>query len=146
MQLSLHIVSPPSSHFSGGLAFLARRGSSHVVVLLLWLKCKGGDRVKKYKRRHENSTISAGNSQESRYPGAIALALTKRCPEKQNVWPSSNHLGSNGLLKKPSKNIGKILTKLRGPFEVNRRERKWDEEKREENKSVSSHRDHKEQN
>lgn len=31
---------PPSSHFSGGLAFLARRGSSQVVVLLLWLKYK----------------------------------------------------------------------------------------------------------
>lgn len=28
-------ISPPSSHFSGGLAFLARRGSSQVVVLLL---------------------------------------------------------------------------------------------------------------
>lgn len=35
-------ASPPSSHFSGGLAFLARRGSSQVVVLLLWLKYKEG--------------------------------------------------------------------------------------------------------
>lgn len=35
---SLEIISPPSSHFSGGLAFMARRGSSQVVVLLLWLK------------------------------------------------------------------------------------------------------------
>lgn len=32
--------SPPSWHFSGGLAFLARRGSNQVVVLLLWLKYK----------------------------------------------------------------------------------------------------------
>lgn len=34
-QPSSDTVSPPSSHFSGGLAFLARRGSSQVVVLLL---------------------------------------------------------------------------------------------------------------
>lgn len=29
--------SPPSSHFSGGLAFLTSRGSNHVVDFVLWL-------------------------------------------------------------------------------------------------------------
>lgn len=47
----LHV--PPSSHFSGGLAFLARRGSSQVVVFVLWLWREG----KWYTARHSKRLI-----------------------------------------------------------------------------------------
>lgn len=92
-QLSSTCYIPPSSHFSGGFAFFAKRGSNHVVVLVLWLwSTESSQRISTKDLRQQRNCCWSRSSQHKNVPRQRNVFCNMRLCRRRVTGFISKHL------------------------------------------------------